>query len=515
MEKKSALLVPEDEDEAEAFRAIVRSLETNYPSEWETWKVTDYSYEELFGKEISSSLDRFGIPSTDLVRAFYQDAKDLSEIAYRNLRRILINWPLGRALIYSPHAVASKVHDFSYHEFMSTIRELKAQGKLTNRDKTSKILRNESGQQQSAISACSTPLSREVTDKNSSDLDVRASAAAKRQSEERGASPPPKRQRGVDFRDQGSSNHLLVEVFQKQMEMFSKILEMQSEQNNNIKQLQAATKPTDLNASIDSTPDSTRRGDARQNCSRSPIVDFANEDSDEDSDLEPTDNAEQAVRNEISCAKRRLEAIKAAKATNNDSATVFDFKPCTTEIESKFSKADPILAQQGTDCQRLGTDTWKNIRYSEVQKQFQATPTFSALKVNNLFVGITPNWTSIALLEKMDLILGAITNGLLQQRKIFEKLPQDFKQRVGQEFLASNSKFRKNSDALLQYVSGRRAEVLQLRRDTYKVKNKALHEIIHSIPPSDCHLFKEPELTQVVKDQGGLQKFFPFKKTFL
>ncbi|KOB67695.1 Fat-like cadherin-related tumor suppressor-like protein [Operophtera brumata] len=273
-------------------------------TEWETWKVTDYSYEQLFGKEISSPLD--------------------SKL---------------RALIYSPHAVASKVHDLSYHEFMSTIRELKAQGKLTNRDKTSKILRNESGQQQSAISACSTPLLREVTNKNSSDLDVRASAAAKRRSEERGASPP-----------------------------------------------------------------------------------------------------------------------------------------------TETTGWDPILAQQGTDCQRLGTDTWKNIRYSEVQKQFQATPTFSALKVNNLFAGITPNWTSVALLEKMDLILGAITNGLLQQRKIFEnlcdELPQDFKQRVGQEFLASNSKFRINSDALLQYVCGRRAEVLQQMRHTFKVKNKAFHEIM-------------------------------------
>lgn len=519
-----ALLVPEDEEEANAFKAIVRSIKNNYPNEWENWKVNQsVSYEDLFGKEISSAMDsklRFGIPTIDLVRAFYPEAKDLSERAYRYLRKVVINWPLGRALVYSPHTIAAQVHEPSYHEFMDTVRDLRTQGKLTNRDKTSKIMSNESYEQQSARS---TPLSgssksKKVINELFSDHDNRTSSATKRRSEERGASPPPKRRDVARSEDHSNSTYLLEVVVQKQMEMFSKILEMQSDTNNNMKKLyEHATKPADLNASIDSVPDSTQEDEERADCSRSPMVDWENENSDADF-VEYTDDAEEAIKNEIASAQRRLEVIKATKATKEKS-TSFDFKPCTTEVEPKFSKADPVLAEQGIECQRLGTDNWKYIRYSEVQKQFQATPTFSALKVNNLFAGVTPSWTSVAILEKTDLILGAITNGLLQQRQIFEelcdKLPQEVKQRVGHEFLGNNSKFRKNSDALLQYVCGRRGEVIQQRRDTYKVKNKALHEIIHSIPPSECHLFKEPELTQVVKDQGGIQKFFPFKKPFL
>ncbi|XP_013196185.2 uncharacterized protein LOC106139307 isoform X1 [Amyelois transitella] len=182
-----------------------------------------------------------------------------------------------------------------------------------------------------------------------------------------------------------------------------------------------------------------------------------------------------------------------------------------TESESNISKAD-ALAQQGAHCQRLGKEDWNNIHYAHVQKQFQATPVFSSLKVNNLLAEATPNVTSSSLLEKFDLTLGAITNGLLQQRKIFgelfDNLPKELKHK---EFFASNSKFRKSSDDLLQYVCGRRAETIQQRRDTYKINNKSLHKLIHSIPPSETHLFKEPDLSQAVKDQGGIQKFFPLK----
>lgn len=111
--------------------------------------------------------------------------------------------------------------------------------------------------------------------------------------------------------------------------------------------------------------------------------------------------------------------------------------------------------------------------------------------------------------------LGALTYGLLLQRKAFEeactKLEAKAKQEIQKHFLDSNSEFRKISDNLLQYTCGRRAEVIQTRRDTYKCPNKVLNDVLHEIPPSDTHLFCEEKLNEAIKEQGGAYKFFPKK----
>ncbi|KAJ2937720.1 hypothetical protein O0L34_g17864 [Tuta absoluta] len=416
-----AQLIPEETEEKEAFEAILSSIQNNYPNDWDQWLVVNYSYEDLFGGQISPGTDsklRFGLPTTEIVRAFYPNCVDLSERVYRHVRRMVLAWPLGRALVYSPHSIVEKVHAPSFAKFMNAIRDLKNKGKLTNRERTSKILSDESDQIQTAHSTPRSSASRKKKKEGRAEDTMTAGVKRTMPPTERGNSPPPKR----SSLDQDSSEHLMAAMLQQQMALFNKLVEMQTEQN---------------------------------------------------------------------------------------------FAPNTKESESKFSKADPILAQQGIHCQRLGTEEWKNIRYGDVQKQFQAHPVFSALKVNNSFAGISPNWTSIAILEKFDLTLGAITNGLFQQRKTFielwDKLPRESKQEANQEFL--NSKFREDCNALLQYTCGRRAEIIQQRRNTYKIRNKALHEIIHSIPPSDTHLFREPDLSQTVKDQGGIHKFFPFKKS--
>lgn len=506
-----AQLVPENEDELEPFKAVVDSIKLNYPEDWVSWKVIDFSCEELFGNEITPTTDskfRFGLPSTDLVRAFYPNAKELSERYYRHIRRVILQWPLGRAILYSPHIVVEKIHAPSYREFMNTIKELKTQGKLTNRERTSRLLGSNVSDRVECRSIMSSPPASSSSSKKGGGAKNPIASSSKRQLEERGESPPPKRTPSIN---QEGGDHLMAAVLQQQMSLFHKLIEMQSEQNKKITELQQAsthkTADPDLNTSFDSVPDSTCEEEVVPDDQRSPVL------SDDTCDHHMSES-EQAIRNEIADAERRLKLLQSSKA---DIGPAFNFKPHTTEVETKISRADPILAEQGADCQRLGSNSWKNVRYKDVQKQFQSSPVFSSLKVNNLLAGITPNWTSVAVLEKFDLTLGAITNGLLQQRKIFEevceKLPQDLKQKVGQEFMAANSNFRKNSDDLLQYVCGRRSEVIEQRRDTYKVKNKVLHDVIHDIPPSEVHLFKEPDLSQTVKDQGGIHKFFPFKKS--
>lgn len=502
--------IPEDEDEKEAFTAVLTAIHNSFPIGWDQWRVLAHTFEDLFGTELSPVTDsklRFGLPTIDLVKAFYPDAKDLTERAYRHIRKILVTWPLGRALIYSPHSVVEKLHAPSYRPFMDNIRELKAQGKLTNRERTSRLLADEEGHPRRACSTPSSVQSRGRGTKRQREGEVRENS-----------SPPPKRS--------SSDQATMAAVLQQQMLLFNKLIELQTEQNKKLDDLRSpAEKTSALNESYESVPDSTYDITPQQ----SPGSVEGNEDyyNDQGEESDSPGDEERALKEEIANAERRLKEFQSAKTTNKTSrhsteppvSLTFDFKPQTIESEAKFSKADPVLVQQATDCQRLETEGWKNIRYTDVQKQFQATPMFSALKVNNQFAGITPNWSSVSLLENTDLTLGAITNGLLQQRKIFddlcENMPQELKLKVGQEFLANNSKFRKSSDALLQYVCGRRAEVIRQRRAIYKIKNnRALHEVIHSIPPSSSHLFKEPDLSQTVKDQGGIHKFFPFKKMF-
>lgn len=124
-------------DDNEAYQVIIDSINRNYPDDWKSWEVSNYTYKDLFGDEnptITESKLRFGIPTLDIVKAFMPNGNTMSERSFRLIRKIIIKWPLGRALIYAPHAVMEKVHAKSYREFMTTIRELKP--KLTNRENT-------------------------------------------------------------------------------------------------------------------------------------------------------------------------------------------------------------------------------------------------------------------------------------------------------------------------------------------------------------------------------------------
>uniref|UniRef100_A0A2A4K8D1 Uncharacterized protein n=1 Tax=Heliothis virescens TaxID=7102 RepID=A0A2A4K8D1_HELVI len=200
---------------------------------------------------------------------------------------------------------------------------------------------------------------------------------------------------------------------------------------------------------------------------------------------------------------------------DGDTEPLQDFNPDTKETEAKITKADDMLVQQGVGCQRFNSENWQNIRYAEVQKQFQASPAFTALKVNGNLATVTPPWQLVSVLEKMDLCLGAVTHGLLQQRRtfqlIYEDAPSPVKAYISKKFLEPQSEFRKCSDSLLQYTCGKRAEVIQQRRALYKPQNKILRDLLHTIPPSETCLFAEPQLSELVKEQGGITKLFPGK----
>ncbi|XP_036317687.1 uncharacterized protein LOC118732665, partial [Rhagoletis pomonella] len=132
-----AQIVPDNNEEKEAFLLILQSIQKNYPSNWESWQVTNHSIESFAGSSKGYGKFRFGIPTSELFRAFYPDDVDLSEKSYRQISSIILSWPLGMALLYSPHAIMAQIHASSYTPFMNTISYLKARGKLTITGKTS------------------------------------------------------------------------------------------------------------------------------------------------------------------------------------------------------------------------------------------------------------------------------------------------------------------------------------------------------------------------------------------
>lgn len=469
-------------EEKAQFKAIIASLDKNYPVGWRDWQVYNYSFHELFGSNhIPSAVDvklRFAIPTVDVALAFDASTNSLSERSYRSIRATIIKWPLGRALVYSPHGIMEKIHGPSYNLFMDTVAALKS--KLFKRSEATVELGSLRGKKRSI---------------EMDEVEVhqpKRSAATPTPSIEH---PPPP--------SQGSEEHLLASVLSQQASFFNTMLKLQSEQNENVKKLlqnsatpnreETPSRAEDvLNSSFESHPDSTI---SEEICSSK-------------------HSKETDLRARIADAQRQL--VELHESDDSDTEPIFDFMPATVTQEPKIAKADPTALEHGLKCQKFRDADWRNVRYAETQKQFQATPAFSALKPNNLLAGVAPDWKSSAILERFDLVLGAITNGLLQQRIIFQNLldslPKEMKKKVGKDFVAADSNFRKTSDALVQYVCGRRAEVLQQRRDFYKPQDKALKNILHDIPPCETYLFEEKAFTEAVKEQGGIHKFFPAKK---
>lgn len=479
---------PPDDKNGNAFFAVVSIMDQHFPRNWREWEVHNLSFRELFGDDqISMAVEvklRFALPTLDLARAFNPSATSLSERAYKTIRNTLVNWPLGRALIYAPHKLMEKIHEPSYDEFMDTVEAIKP---LMIRRRAASADLSESATQASTTSS-SKKRSRETP---VSEID----------------DSQPRRPRGGPRIDaEGSSGHLLAAVLSQQTELFNRMINMQAEQNENIQKLiQRATPETtstvqkeDLDSSFESVPDST---------SAKSEVEEVHEDRPGWS--EKKEDQEEILRAKIAEAQRQLAELQSTELS-------FDFTPTTTEREPKIAKAGTKAVEVGRDCQKLGQSGWNNVRFADIQKQFQATPIFTSLKANNLLASVTPKWKSVEILERFDLTLGAITHGLIQHRLIFQSLlnclPSDIKRRVGKDFVEADSEFRKSSDALIQYTCGRRAEVLKDRRNLYRPQISALRGILHDIPPSDTHLFEDKALSEAIKEQGGIHKFFPQKK---
>ncbi|KAI8432148.1 hypothetical protein MSG28_004621 [Choristoneura fumiferana] len=217
---------------------------------------------------------------------------------------------------------------------------------------------------------------------------------------------------------------------------------------------------------------------------------------------EPWMMADSTTDNNVNNDNAAADNLEAAPIDPED-AFLFDFMPNVVVSEPKIPIADPELAEQGKLLQKFNTDDWRKVRYADVKRQFESTKPFCALKVNQYLETLIPRCKSFDALERFDQALGAITHGLLKQKKIMQDMldsfPDEVKDVVVNAFASTDSQYKKISDDLLQYVTGRRSQVIQQRREMFKPQNMGVRQAMYAIPPSETYLFAEPRHLQLAE----------------
>lgn len=196
---------------------------------------------------------------------------------------------------------------------------------------------------------------------------------------------------------------------------------------------------------------------------------------------------------------------------------IFDFNPSTKQLEPLIPEPDKVLSESASRCQRFGSSAWNKVRYTDAQKKLQAGGIFSALQPN---WQLTPHGSSGGISEylaKSDASMGLLCHGLLLQRQALTRGMQDLMQKhpevtddIKAIFASPESQFKSVSDDLLQYVCGKRAEIIENRRRLLEPSNPTTARLIRDIHPSESHLYEERKLESLLASQPGCSKT-PYK----
>lgn len=201
---------------------------------------------------------------------------------------------------------------------------------------------------------------------------------------------------------------------------------------------------------------------------------------------------------------------------------VIDFSPNTKEADPVIPLPDPEIKAQGFACQRIGDEAWNRIRYSDVQKILRAAPVFSALAVNPPLKHLAPTNSLADYQEKTEGAYGTITHAALLERAALQRdlnrvidLCPAASEAIASVFrTGSNGEFRQCSDNLLQFVCGKRAETIELRRKAISPLKEHVASSLMSIPISENFLFDEKKLEELSKSSSTNFDAFKFRSPY-
>uniref|UniRef100_A0A8D8YX02 Uncharacterized protein n=1 Tax=Cacopsylla melanoneura TaxID=428564 RepID=A0A8D8YX02_9HEMI len=177
----------------------------------------------------------------------------------------------------------------------------------------------------------------------------------------------------------------------------------------------------------------------------------------------------------------------------------FSFEPSTQQLEPDLPEPSPRLRELLASCQLWGQEGWIRIPYKEAEDRLRHSGGFQPLSVN-LELRHHPEDFH---LRQQERVLANIQFGVLAQREAFSQAAQAFllacpeaTSKFVEAFTSEQAQFRLASQDLVQYVCGKRSELIVKRRDLCTPSDQRSKYLLRNIPPSESHLFAEQELSK-------------------
>lgn len=391
---------------------------------------------------------RFAIPSVDLCKAVFPLDSQVSERKYRKLTEILLNWPFGRALIFSPREFTQGFRSEEDLEvFLQGIDPLRAL----------------------VVSRAQVNAQRKWSAPSDVDDDDLPSEIESPPYEP--LTPPGKSKKKEKKKDLSRRVDSLESKLESIQDNVQKLVDSLGTQRSTQREIQEEDDPSSA--------------ESEYSCdSFSPVASTGEE---------QRPNAPESLLG---------QSLWSSTPAGSSAPSFLNPVTFVKEPDVKLPEAD--LLETAINCQRLGKADWSGVRYSEAEKRLKRGAVFQPLVMNTMFASKTG--VAELSLRRQEGLLGSLTYGLLAQRKAFveaqDSLLRQFPQasKAFDELFLGESSFRSSSDDLLQITCGRRAEVIAERRKLVEPSDLVSKRALLSVPPSPSHVFDEEQLTKLASD---------------
>lgn len=186
----------------------------------------------------------------------------------------------------------------------------------------------------------------------------------------------------------------------------------------------------------------------------------------------------------------------------------------TTLAEPSVPRAVEARIAKGVRLQHLHSPNWNNVRFAEVQKVYNAKPVFASLEVNDEIGHLSRSDSLVT----QDSFCAALTQALIIQGEHLRVAVQDLAegdpsraQDRLEKLFGPRSEYQKVTKDITQMVCGKRASVLEQRREGVlkSLRDRTVLTALRRIPPSKEFLFEPEALASTVSKMGGIEKCFP------
>lgn len=205
----------------------------------------------------------------------------------------------------------------------------------------------------------------------------------------------------------------------------------------------------------------------------------------------------------------------------------FSYDYGTALLGSTLPKTSTSRLGEIERLQHFNSSDWTNVRYAEVQKKYLSSPGGTSLEPNDILRQYEDKQVH---LRSLDQTFAALTNMLLSQKEALQTAVKELLSWCNDKntslssvavttkirnLFSEDSALKTVSKDLMQVVCGRRADIVQQRRDKIlaNVRDKYNKVVLRRIPPTSEHLFHSAALDEAIAKLGGSTKVF-FRKPY-